>query len=115
MIGISTEHFTDGMQLSNHEKTVNRVYRGLRRILKEKGYAIMYINGASFYIKPLSNNSMGFGSGELEIIFYETDNETTVKKKLADYFSRGYSYIIGYGGRAYTKEIRQKVEKYCSW
>ena len=114
MNGISTEHFCDDMLLSNHQVTVNRVYKGLKRVLKEKGYAVMYINGCSHYIKPLSENSMGFGSGKLEITFYDDDNEAEIKSKLSKYFS-SYSSVIGYGGRDYTKIEKERIEKMCSW
>ena len=112
---ISTEHFCDRMLLRDHEKTVNLVYRGLRKVLNERLYAEMYINGASCYIKPLDEQRMGFGSAELEIEFHSTDTEETVKDKLRAYFSKGYAEIIGYGGRNIGKEAEKDVKKYCCW
>ncbi len=115
MNGISTEHFCDNMQLRKRSSTVNRVYRGLERILRDRGYAVRYINGCIHYIKPLSENSMGFGSGKLEITFYDNDNEEEIKRKLLEYFSAGYSDTIGYGGRDYDKAAKEEIKKSCTW
>lgn len=115
MIGISTKHFCESMQLGKNTTTVNRVYNGLKRVLRDRGYAILYINGCSYYIKPMSESSMGFGSGKLEIIFNNDDSEESIKTKLLEYFSKRYTDVIGYGGRDYSKATREEIEKYCTW
>lgn len=112
---MSTAHFCDDMQLGDHEKTVNRVYRGLQKVLKERLQAVIYINGASFYIKPLDERKMGFGSGKLEIEFTDSDSEETVKEKLKAYFEKEYAEVIGYGGRDIGEIARIDIKKYCSW
>ena len=115
MVGISTEHFCDSMQVSNIDITINRVYRGLKKPLGERKYAVMYINGASYYIKPIDDDKMGFGSGELDIVFKSSDSEQEIKEALNVFFSKGFGELIGYGGRIMGKEAETDVKKYCEW
>ncbi len=113
---ISTQHFYDSYQSGNREQTLNRVYRGLKKVLKERLHAIIYINGCSYYVKPLDDKRMGFGSGNLEIVFDDTDTEESEKDKLHTYLDKNYLGETGYyGGRDLGMIARTKIDMYCSW
>ena len=109
MVGLSFEHFIDERTIRDQEKTAKRIGRNMLTVFKKDTCAIFYINGCSYYVKPLNEVTYGFGGEDKEIEFDRTDTESGLFEKLLGYFKKHSSECIAYSG------YDMKIEKYCKW
>ena len=112
---ITAKNFDANMRKLSHEKMADTLCKTLKTELKEGKVAIVYLSGCTYYLKPIKDGIMGFGSGRLEIIFNQNDDEETIKSKLMQYFDKSYSDIVGYSGYVKGKEALERTQKYCEW
>ena len=111
-VTISTDHFCDNMILGNHRKIANKIATKISSLIKKGNMAKFYINGCNHYLTYINENSIGFGSGQLEIIFNITDTPEEIERKLIEYFDYGHDSTIGYGGCDSDRSIQKELAEH---
>ena len=112
---ITARNFDAKMKKYSHKKIAEVLCKELKREIGEKLKAVVYINGCNYYVRPIDNSRMGFGSGKIEVIFEQDDNETAIKSKFLRFFDRNYSEIVGYSGVERGAKAAELIDKFCDW
>ncbi len=115
MVGISFDNYVDKSSIRKREYVCSLLGRRIFKVLNGNKYGTCYLNCASYYMKPISDDSMGFGSGKLEIRFSVTDNEEEIKRKLSDYLAKTYTEKIAYTFGEAGKKAKEEVDQWCRW
>ena len=115
MVVFSFEHFLDGYAFGNHKSTAKKISKNMATALRHQSPAIFYINGASYYFKPLHDNIWGFGSGELELEIAGDTKEDSLLDTFIKFFDKCYTEEVAYGGYERSSEAKDDINRRCDW
>ena len=114
-VEINFDHFMDGYKTVNHEKISKSIAQRMTKFIEKDMCAEIFINGCTYYFKPLTEAVWGFGSAVKELEFNADDNEEAITAKLLAYFNKGYSADVAYGGCTSNREVTAHVQNCVEW
>ena len=113
-VHISTEHYFDGWERTSTGKLSEKMAKKVDKLIKDKGQAIFYVNGCSFYLVPIFGDRYGFGSGSLDAVIESGDTLEDVKGKLYKTLDM-FHCDVRYGGCESDKTEVERALKHLCW